>query len=142
VELPFLQHVLAPGFAIVPMLFDESADLPWVACQLAARMTAQPDDLIVVSSDLSHYHPYEEAIRRDRALLAAIVAGDAAAAALGEACGIHPILCLMAVARQLGWQAHLLAYANSGDTCGPRSEVVGYGAVAWISSTQHGASIA
>ena len=83
VELPFLQCVLAPSFAIVPMLFDDNADVAWVAGQLAARLAAHPNDLIVVSSDLSHYHPYADAVRRDRAMLAAIVAGDAAAARPG-----------------------------------------------------------
>ncbi len=131
VELPFLQCVLGENLAIVPMLFDEGANLAQVAAYLAAQLAAHPADLIVVSSDLSHYHPYADAVRRDRALLAAIVAGDSAAARQGEACGILPILCLMLVARQLGWQAKLLAYANSGDTCGPRQEVVGYGAVAF-----------
>lgn len=131
VELPFLQYIFGERLHIVPMLLDEEADVTGVAEFLAQEVRERPDALIVVSSDLSHYHPYAEAIRRDRSLLEAILAGDLARVAAGEACGRLPILCLMHVAQQLNWQAHRLAYANSGDTCGPKHEVVGYAALAF-----------
>ena len=130
VELPFLQVALLQ-FRIVPMLFDEEANVAQVAADLAFLLAAHPADLVVVSSDLSHYHPYAEAMKLDRAFLSAVVAGNRSAAEDGEACGKQPILCLMQLAAHFGWQAHFLAYANSGDTCGPKSEVVGYGAVAF-----------
>jgi AmmeMemoRadiSam system protein B len=44
-----------------------------------------------------------------------------------------PILCLMRLAQHFGWTPHLCAYANSGDTCGSKREVVGYGAVVYTS---------
>ena len=87
--------------------------------------------LVVVSSDLSHYLPYEEAQQTDRMLLAAVAAGDVNAARQGLACGLPAILALMAIARRLGWTAHVVDYRNSGDTCGPKREVVGYGAVVY-----------
>ncbi|MFN3331128.1 MAG: AmmeMemoRadiSam system protein B [Caldilinea sp.] len=134
VELPFLQRILTGRFAIVPMLLDDKVDLPALAEFLAEELTLRPADLLVVSSDLSHYHPYEEAVRRDRNLLEAIRAGDMSAVRHGEACGLVPICCLLLVAKRLDWKAHMLAYANSGDTCGSRHEVVGYGAAAFTES--------
>jgi hypothetical protein len=131
VELPFLQEVLA-DFQVVPLLFDEEAQPEQVGADLAARLADDPAALVVVSSDLSHYFPYAMAQQLDRSFLQAVVDGDATAAACGQACGLQAILSLMVAARKLGWLAHLLAYQNSGDTCGPRQEVVGYGAVAYV----------
>jgi AmmeMemoRadiSam system protein B len=130
VQMPFLQTVL-DAFTIVPMLFDDGADPERTAADLAPLLEERPDDLIVVSSDLSHYHTYQDAIILDHSLLKAVATGDLAAANAGEACGLLPILCLMRVAQHLGWTPHLCAYANSGDTCGSQREVVGYGAVVY-----------
>ena len=130
VQLPFLQAALGE-FAIVPMLFDDGADPERAAADLVALLQDRPQDLLVVSSDLSHYHGYQDAIILDHSLLKAVATGDLAAANGGEACGLLPILCLMRVAEHFGWAPHLCAYANSGDTCGSRREVVGYGAVVY-----------
>ena len=130
VHLPFLQTVLAAP-RIVPQLFDDAANPERVAADLCALLEGCPDDLIAVSTDLSHYHPYQDAIILDHRFLKALATGDMPAANAGEACGLLPVLCLMYVAQRFGWQPHLLAYANSGDTCGSRREVVGYGAVAY-----------
>jgi AmmeMemoRadiSam system protein B len=130
VELPFL-HVTQPEARIVPMLFGAATDPAVAADVLAARITADPRSRVVVSSDLSHYHTYQEASRRDRSFLSALIAGDLAAVEMGEACGLLPILTLMIIARSLGWQPQVLAYRNSGDTCGSKSRVVGYAAVAY-----------
>jgi len=134
VELPFLQCALTGRFAIVPMLLDDEVDLPALAEFLAEELMLHPIDLLVVSSDLSHHHPYEEAVRRDRHLLGAIQAGNISAVRHGEACGRIPICCLLLIAKRLDWRAHILAYANSGDTCGSRYDVVGYGAAAFTES--------
>ena len=136
VELPFLQTVL-PDFQIVPLLFGDVDPEP-VTRNLAELMTDDPQRLIVVSSDLSHYHHYEAAQRIDQAFLEAVVAGDADRAARGEACGISPILTLMAIAERLDWQPTLLHYRNSGDTGGDKSEVVGYAAVAYMAPDGQG----
>ncbi len=128
VELPFLQTVL-PNWQLVAMLCGQP-DVDQVADDLADLLRA--DDLVVVSSDLSHFHRYEVAQALDRALLDAVVAGDMPRAAQGEACGLQPILVLMRLARLKGWTPHLLDYLNSGDTSGDKSRVVGYGAVAYV----------
>jgi len=129
VALPFLQIALSEGFDLAAMLCGQP-DVAQVAADLAERLG--PGDLVVVSSDLSHFHPYETAQALDRVLLEAVVAGDAARAALGEACGLQPILVLMRLAEMLGWTPRLLDYCNSGDTSGDKQRVVGYAAVVYV----------
>lgn len=127
VELPFLQTVL-DDFRLVAMLCGRPP-IDQVAADLSNRL--QPNDLVIVSSDLSHFYTYEEAQALDRQFLKAVLAGDMAGAARGEACGLQPILILMQLAQLQGWQPTLLDYRNSGDTGGDRLRVVGYAAVAY-----------
>ena len=130
VELPFLQVVFTNQMRIVPLLFGHVDPMQAVPA-LVDLVQADPNALIVVSSDLSHYHDYWTARRLDTQLLEAIVNGNMEAARAGEACGILPILTLMGVASRLGWTPHLLDYRNSGDTAGDKARVVGYAAVAY-----------
>ncbi len=132
VELPFLQTVLH-DWDFVAMLCGQP-DVAQVAADLASRL--RPEDLVVVSSDLSHFYPYETAQALDRAFLEAVVVGDMQRAAQGEACGLQSILILMRLAQIKGWKARLLDYRNSGDTSGDKSRVVGYGAVAYMASPE------
>ncbi len=132
VELPFLQLVL-PTARLAPLLFGDVA--PDVVAPLLIPVLQQTAGaLLVVSSDLSHYYPYDQATALDRDLLAALLAGDQAHVRRRQACGMLPILTLMAIARQLAWSPHLLDYRNSGDTAGNRREVVGYAAVAYTAA--------
>ncbi|NOX61817.1 MAG: AmmeMemoRadiSam system protein B [Chloroflexi bacterium] len=133
VELPFLQVREPTGWRIAPLLFG-NVNPEKVAAALIDALGNDPDALIVVSSDLSHYHSYGQARRLDETFLQALVEGDAATVARGEACGRLPILTLMALAQQFGWRAHLLDYRNSGDTAGDRQRVVGYAAVAFTAT--------
>ncbi len=130
VELPFLQEVFSNQMRIVPMLFGHVDPLLAVP-PLVDLLQSDPNALIVVSTDLSHYHDYWTARRLDTALLDAIVRRDMEAARQGEACGLLPTLCLMGIASRLGWTPHLLDYRNSGDTAGDKVRVVGYAAIAY-----------
>jgi AmmeMemoRadiSam system protein B len=94
------------------------------------------ETLIVVSSDLSHYLPYESARARDRDTARAIV-GLEATLVPEEACGAAPINGLLRAARRHGMAAELVDLRNSGDTAGDRSRVVGYGAFAFT-EREHG----
>ena len=132
VELPFLQATLA-DFDLVAMLCGQP-HIEQVAADLAGRL--RPDDLVVVSSDLSHFYPYETAQALDRAFLEAVLAGDMKRTAQGEACGLQPILILMRLAQINGWTPHLLDYRNSGDTSGDKGRVVGYAAVAYVAAAE------
>ena len=127
VELPFLQ-VSLPRFRLVPMLFGE-VDPQEVAADLLDRLRV--DDLIVVSSDLSHYHDHETAQNRDQRLIKALLQGNESGVRHGEACGRAPVTALMEMSESNGWIPHLLDYRTSGDTGGGRSRVVGYAAIAY-----------
>jgi hypothetical protein len=127
VQVPFLQTV-CPAAQLVPMLFGQVNPIT-VGQQLDALL--EPDDLIVVSSDLSHFYSNEKAHTLDRRFLDALLRGDPRGVAEGEACGQAPALALMTIAAARGWQAHLLDYRTSGDVTGSIWEVVGYGAVAY-----------
>jgi hypothetical protein len=88
------------------------------------------ETLIVVSSDLSHYHPYDEARQLDQETIQAIL--DGRTNLVGEqACGAHGINGLLLAARHKGLQPHLLDLRNSGDTAGDHRQVVGYAALAF-----------
>ncbi|HQH27771.1 MAG TPA: AmmeMemoRadiSam system protein A, partial [Oligoflexia bacterium] len=104
------------------------------ALREAARVIAgyvDADTLIVVSSDLSHYHPYEEAVSLDRVCIKALEDLDMAAAARCEACGLDAAAILLSIARERGWKGKILDYRNSGDTAGSKAQVVGYSAIAY-----------
>lgn len=127
VQLPFLQRTVK-DFTLVPVIFGE-VDPKAAAKALAGLIDSKT--LLVASSDLSHYQPYEVARKLDTSCTEAIVALDVDRMEREDACGKLPILTLMHVARQNGWKARLLDYRNSGDTAGERSQVVGYAAIAF-----------
>jgi AmmeMemoRadiSam system protein B len=86
-----------------------------------------------VSSDLSHYYPYDEAVQRDAIAHRAIEQLDIRLMEdYVEACGKTAILTLMEIARERSWRAKLLDYRNSGDTAGDKFRVVGYGCYAFF----------
>lgn len=123
VHLPFLQEVLG-AFHLVPLIVGE------VPAENVAHVlkdfAVEPHTLIVVSSDLSHYNPYEIAVRRDRETSLRIERLQPLAA--GQACGRCAINGLLHLARLQGWKARTILLRNSGDTAGTRDQVVGYGA--------------
>jgi AmmeMemoRadiSam system protein B len=126
VHLPFLQVVLGE-FTLVPVVVgDASPDE--VADALEGRWGG-PETLVVVSSDLSHYHDYATARRLDRRTADAITAAEPGLRP-EQACGCHAVNGLLALARKKGLAVELLDLRSSGDTAGPRDEVVGYGAFA------------
>jgi len=127
VEVPFLQMSLA-SFKLVPMLFGQ-VEPRKVATDLIDRVGE--DDLIVVSSDLSHFYSYDRAQQLDHTFLQALLEGDERGVSRGEACGRAPVMTLIEISERKGWDPHLLDYRNSGDTAGNKSRVVGYGAVAY-----------
>jgi MEMO1 family protein len=137
VQLPFLQRTLGP-FKVVPIVMgDQSYDSCRTLGRGIAKLIQGPGTLIVASSDLSHYHPYDDAVKIDRKTLRAIEEWDYLSMIrnfdqrVWEACGGGPIVAAMIASERLGaTKSKVLKYANSGDVTGDRSRVVGYGAVA------------
>jgi AmmeMemoRadiSam system protein B len=127
VHLPFLQAVLG-SFELVPVVVGDAS--PAEVASLYDTLWGGDETLIVVSSDLSHYLPYDAARRRDRATAGAIL-GMEARLVPEEACGAAPINGLLRAARARGLIPELVDLRNSGDTAGSRDRVVGYGAFAF-----------
>lgn len=145
-ELPFLQRVLG-DFKLVPIVMgDQSYQASRTLGVALAKAIAQEgpnpggefNTLILASSDLSHYHPYDDAVSEDHKTLNAVEGWDYFNLSLNserriwEACGGAEIVAAMIAAERLGAnRATVLKYANSGDTTSDKSRVVGYGAVAF-----------
>ena len=125
VELPFLQTFLS-SFQVVPLVVGDAT--PQDVAHVLGRLWGEPETLIVVSSDLSHYHDYETARRLDAATATAIEHGDWASLGPNQACGCLAVAGLLVEAGRRGLKAHRLSLCNSGDTAGSRDRVVGYGA--------------
>ena len=133
VELPFLQTVLGK-FKLVAIV---TGDQDYATCEALGQAMATTlegeNALIVASSDLSHFHPYQEAVRLDNIVIGHVNSFDPdglfkdLSAGVCEACGGSPIVATMIATKGLGAdKAKALKYANSGDVTGDRSGVVGY----------------
>ncbi len=127
VQLPFLQTVF-DSFSLVPLAVG-AATAEEVAEVLEA-VWGGPETLIVVSSDLSHYLPYDVARQVDSATAQAILALQHDIDH-EQACGATPVDGLLLAAKRRALEVRLLDLRNSGDTAGDRARVVGYGAFAF-----------
>lgn len=133
VQLPFLQRVL-DDFKLVPFAVGH-ASAEQVA-QVMDRLWGGGETLILVSSDLSHYHPYRSAQEIDRDTAATILA-KRPGLDHEQACGATPINGLLACATRRGLDVSLLDLRSSGDTAGDRSRVVGYASFAFEEAAAH-----
>ncbi len=125
VMLPFLQRIL-DEFSIVPLIVGEVP--PEQAHEILRTLWGGPETLIIISSDLSHFLPYDEAQRQDLHTACAIEQLKGEAISRDGACGRHPLKGLIACARKRDLRLTRLDLCNSGDTAGDKSRVVGYGA--------------
>jgi MEMO1 family protein len=122
VQLPFLQKVLGE-FALAPFAVGR-ASVEEVA-EVIERLWGGPETLIVVSTDMSHYHTYEQARAIDGATIERIAA-FATDIDHEEACGATPLNGLLFTSKQKNLSLKLLSACNSGDTAGGKGQVVGY----------------
>lgn len=146
VQLPFLQHLLAPGFSILPLLFgrNDAGIYRTAAEHLMALLT--DDDLLIASTDLSHYPSYRDAAKIDRVTLEHMANRDieslenhereimqrAIPGATSAFCSPEAVKTLLEIARRKGWRGGEPTYRNSGDAVhDDRLAVVGYGAIAF-----------
>jgi MEMO1 family protein len=130
VELPFLQRRAGPGLRVVPIAVGPAAG----AAELVAALA--PEALIIVSSDLSHYHEDAAARRIDSRTAQAVLALDEVAVGDLDACGIHALRALLRHARKEHWTPALLDLRTSADAGGDPSQVVGYGAFAFTETNR------
>jgi AmmeMemoRadiSam system protein B len=127
-QLPFLQCVLQ-HFELIP--FAVGAATHAEVAEVLDDIWGGPETLVVVSSDLSHYYDSATAARLDSETADAIATLHAERLGPESACGRIPVGGLLIAAQRRGLHATLLDLRNSGDTAGPRDEVVGYGAFAF-----------
>ncbi len=135
VQLPFLQVALGPFHLLPLVLGGHDLSTARNLARILFETFGAEDTLYVASSDLSHYHEYDRAVMIDALLLKTLEELDLECLARAiergetEACGAGPILTAGAIARDhVAGAAELLGYANSGDTAGPKDQVVGYAA--------------
>jgi len=126
VQLPFLQAQLG-DFRLLPVAVGVGR--PEGVADLLDAVWGGDETLIVVSTDMSHFHPHAEARAMDQATCAAILARDARLRG-EQACGCHALNGLLESARRKDLALRLLDMRNSGDTAGPRDRVVGYASFA------------
>ncbi|MBA4501882.1 AmmeMemoRadiSam system protein B [Marinobacterium marinum] len=124
VQLPFLQ-VVAEGCRLVPILVGQTPANK--VAELIEYCWQDEQTLVIVSSDLSHYHPWVEARRLDAMTSHMIVQADPQLGS-GQACGCYALNGLLLAAKRQGAAIDCLQYMTSGDVTGDKEQVVGYGA--------------
>lgn len=125
VQLPFLQRVLG-GFELVPFAVGQAE--PQEVAEVLDRCWGGPETLVVISTDLSHYYPYETAQRLDEETVQQMVALTGPIDP-SRACGARPVNGLLVTAARRGMGTELYGWCNSGDTAGDKERVVGYAAI-------------
>ncbi|HNV48511.1 MAG TPA: AmmeMemoRadiSam system protein B [Spirochaetota bacterium] len=143
VQVPFLQ-VVREDFTLVPIIvgttrLDVCAE---IANGIHAALTGERRNFaIVISTDLSHYFPYDEAVRTDTVFMDALrrfderALSDVLSQDKAQACGEGPVLTGMVLAKKLGaTSVEIIKYMNSGDTAGGKDQVVGYLSAAFSAS--------
>lgn len=125
VHLPFLQTVL-DDFLLVPLVVGD-CDVESIS-EVLDFFWQDPSTFFVISSDLSHFHEYNEAKTIDQQTASAILAMSPEKIGYEQACGRMPINGFLSLAKKYHLKPTQLDLKNSGDTAGSRDRVVGYGA--------------
>jgi AmmeMemoRadiSam system protein B len=127
-------------FSFVPVVMgDQNRQVCVELAKAIVRTAANRNILIIASSDLSHYHPYDKAVLLDTVVIDELEKFNSESFIdkmenhAFEACGGGPIAVVMNAAQQLGAnKTEILYYCNSGDITGDKSGVVGYLAAALV----------
>jgi AmmeMemoRadiSam system protein B len=127
VQLPFLQRVIGPTQAVLPVA---TAAPPDDVADLLDAVAADARTLVVVSTDLSHYLPEADARARDGRTIEAVLELRPDRVGPHSACGAHSLRGLLAWATRAGYTPTLLSYRTSADATGDPHRVVGYAAFA------------
>jgi hypothetical protein len=133
VQLPFIQTVL-PNTPVIPLVMGiQGLEISYLLAKTLAAVFKNNNVLFIASSDLSHFHPYTDAVKLDSEVIDGIHQYDPFLLGLNsfngrwEACGAGAIVSSMVSAQSAGAKkAEILKFANSGDITGDKSSVVGY----------------
>ncbi len=134
VQLPFLQVIFGKDMSIVPVVIgNQSRENIEALGSIAGELFSDDNILIIASTDLSHYHPYDTASGLDEKVSGLIGSFDTGGlmeefiAGKAELCGGGPVVAAMMISAAMGADSSkIIKYANSGDVSGDRSSVVGY----------------
>ncbi|MDQ6996930.1 MAG: AmmeMemoRadiSam system protein B, partial [Mariprofundus sp.] len=132
VQLPFLQTVLN-DFSLLPLCIGSVQ--PEAVAEVMECLWDDAHTLFVISSDLSHFHPYAEARAIDQHSIDTVLQMREPLTH-EQACGATGINALLAIARRRKLKLQLLDYRNSGDSAGDKERVVGYASMACFSPQQ------
>ena len=145
VEIPFLQYILEPEFKIVPITIGTKSGYALNKITEALKPYFTEDNLFVISTDLSHYPSYSDAVKADSTVVQSILSGnpktfDAVVRSTENSgiknyvtaiCGYSAVYVLMSlVGNNQEFTYEKLKYSNSGDVSGDFNRVVGYAAIA------------
>ena len=130
VQLPFLQETIA-DFELLPLVVGEMDSLQ--IAEMIQQFSTDLETLIVISTDLSHFHNYQTAYEKDALTANAIELLEPQKISSEDACGVYPLRGALVAALQNKWKIHRMGLCNSGDTTGDYGRVVGYGA--WVLTT-------
>ncbi len=124
VQLPFMQSLLA-SFRLIPFVVGDASSLE--VAEIIEELWGGDECLVVISSDLSHFHNYKKAVRLDNKTALQIEELKGENLPERSACGRIPIAGLLRVARERKMTIKRFDLRNSGDTAGSKDQVVGYG---------------
>lgn len=131
VQLPFIQEIYKDKeYYIFPLL---SGEIDTFEGKRILDLILDEETLLIISSDLSHYLSFEDALKQDKVTIDSILDLDLERfIEYGEACGKTPIAILINLAKEKKWSAKLLKSANSGETEGGKEQVVGYTSIVFM----------
>ena len=135
VEVPFIQ-VVDPAIEIVPIIVGQLSTSQQTEFAKVLEKYLDSQTILVVSVDLSHYHPYEQALKLDQQSIDDTLKLDSNGVLDDEIDAPWAVSAVLQLAKEKGWQPKLLNYQNSGDVTGDKSGVVGYAAVGFYSQEQ------
>lgn len=131
VQMPFIKHY-APNLEVVEMVYG--AFDPQLLGRIISELLKDEENIVIISTDLSHFYTEEEANRLDNICLNAIDKEEPSLLHQGcEACGIIGVEGMLIAARNDGLKVKLLDYRTSAWATKDTSNVVGYASAMFYS---------
>jgi len=124
VQMPFVQHYL-PQAKVIELIYGKLS--PLYLQEIIKYLIEDPENVIIISTDLSHFYTQKQAKKLDHICLDAVATRNSQKFDEGcEACGMIGLKAIIGVAKDLGLKSQLLDYRTSADYSGDETRVVGY----------------
>lgn len=123
VQMPFIKYYF-PDVQVVEIVYGELAHME--LSSLIDGVLDEKDTLVVISTDLSHFHTQVEANTIDMVCVNAIQTLDVDGLEGCEACGLLGVKAMVKSAKSKMLKPHFLDYRTSYDRSKDASRVVGY----------------